>query len=183
MGLRKMLHELGLNADHTLKTPERYIEAMHEFISGYKADPGPKTILETSFEETIYDQMIFVNDISFYSLCQHHLVPFAGKAHFGYIPNGKLVGLSKIPRIVDIFSKRLQIQEKLTHQIVDIFDEVIKPKGCGIVIEAVHMCVCARGVKKYGSWTRTAAMRGNFYDEKTKYEFLDGAKSKENSLL
>ena len=184
LGITKMLAELHVKDDHIVRTPERFIEALYEYTSGYKVDPGPKTILETSFEESKYDQMIFVNDISFISHCIHHLAPFAGKIHFGYIPNGKIVGLSKIPRITEIFSHRFQIQEKLSDQIVDLFDEVIKPLGCGVVIEATHFCICARGVRKPGSYTRTVSLRGNFKDsEKTKQEFLDGAKRLEGSLL
>lgn len=183
-GIKKMCEELNLNDNHTERTPYRFINALNEYISGYKSDPGPRKILETSFEESKYNQMIFVNDISFISHCAHHIAPFAGKIHFGYIPAGKIVGLSKIPRVTEILSHRLQIQEKLSDQIVDLFNDVVQPQGCGVVIEAVHFCMCARGVKKTGSYTRTVSLRGSFLSsEKTKYEFIDGAKSKENSLL
>lgn len=183
-GIRKMLQELEVKSDHIEDTPVRYVKALQEYISGYKADPGPKTILSASFEETNYNQMIFVNDISFISHCIHHIAPFVGKVHFGYIPNKRIVGLSKIPRIIEILSHRLQIQERLSDNIVDTFDQIVTPQGCGVVIEAAHFCICARGVKKTGSYTRTVSLRGSFLkEEKTKYEFIDGAKSKENSLL
>lgn len=184
LGITKLCKELELKDDHVVNTPNRFVEALHEYINGYKADPGPKGVLSASFEESKYNQMIWVNDIAFISHCAHHIAPFAGKIHFGYIPNGKIVGLSKIPRMTEILSHRLQIQEKLSDQIVDIFNEVVNPQGCGVVIEAIHFCMCARGVKKSGSYTRTVSLRGTFLDsERTKYEFLDGAKSKENSLL
>jgi GTP cyclohydrolase I len=183
-GIQMMCEELGLNDDHVSKTPDRFVAALHEYTNGYKAEPGPKGVLFASFEESKYNQMIWENDIAFISHCMHHIAPFAGKVHFGYIPNGKIVGISKIPRLVEILSHRLQIQEKLSDQIVDTFNEVVRPQGCGVVIEAVHFCVCARGVKKTGAYTRTVSLRGTFLEsEKTKYEFLDGAKSKENSLL
>jgi GTP cyclohydrolase IA len=184
LGITKMCKDLGLKDEHIIKTPERFVEALHEYTSGYKADPGPKGVLETSFEETSYDEMIFINDISFISHCAHHIAPFAGKIHFGYIPNGKIVGLSKIPRMIEILSRRLQIQERLSDQIVETFNEVVKPQGCGVVIEATHFCICARGRKKTGSYTRTDSLRGTFKSsEKTKQEFLDGAKRLVGSLL
>jgi GTP cyclohydrolase I len=172
----------NLASDHVSETPKRFVEALEEYISGYKQNPT--LVLTKSFEESKYDQMIWVNDISFISHCIHHLAPFAGKMHFGYIPNGKIVGLSKIPRAFDILARRLQIQEQLSDQMVDLFNNIVKPQGCGIVIEATHFCMCARGIKKSGSYTRTVSLRGTFKSsEKTKQEFLDGAKRLVGSLL
>lgn len=181
-GIRKLLAEVSDDKIHTEKTPTRFYEALRDYTSGYKEDP--KAVLVNAFEETKYDQMIWVNDIAFISHCIHHIAPFAGKMHFGYIPNGKIVGLSKIPRAFDILARRLQIQEKLSDQMVDLFNEVVEPQGCGVVIEATHFCMCARGIKKTGSYTRTVSLRGTFKSsEKTKQEFLDGAKRLVGSLL
>jgi len=186
-GLYELLGGLGeedsyINEEHTKETPRRFTEALKEYTSGYLTDPIE--LLNKSFTEGKYNQMLFQNDISFISHCMHHLAPFAGKVHFGYIPNGKLIGLSKIPRLIDVLSSRLQIQERLSDQIVGYFSEVLNPLGCGVVIEAVHFCICARGVKKIGSYTRTSSLRGIFLtNPETKAEFLSGAVSKESSLL
>ena len=186
-GLRKFIgeHHIDFEKERTIHingTPERYIKALEEYVSGYKEDPIE--VLKKSFEETKYDQMIWVNDISFISHCVHHIAPFAGKMHFGYIPKGKIVGLSKIPRAFDILARRLQIQEQLSDQMADIFNEFVEPQGCGVVIEATHFCMCARGIKKSGSYTRTVSLRGTFKSsEKTKQEFLDGARRLVGSLL
>jgi len=181
-GIWKFLIRYSEYNDHTKETPERFIKAIMEYVSGY--DEDPKEVLVKAFEEDKYDQMLWVNDVAFISHCKHHLAPFAGKMHFGYIPNGKIVGLSKIPRAFDILARRLQIQEQLSDQMVDLFNEIVQPQGCGIVMEAVHFCMCARGIKKSGSYTRTVSLRGTFKSsEKTKQEFLDGAKRLVGSLL
>ena len=182
-GLLDELAEAGhIQLEHFDKTPNRFREALKEYTSGYSQNP--REVLKKSFTEDKYNQMVFVNDIEFISHCIHHIAPFAGKAYFGYIPNGKVVGLSKIPRAFDILARRLQIQEQLSDQMVDIFNEEVKPAGCGIIILATHFCMCARGVRKMGTYTRTTSLRGNFLtNEKTKQEFLEGAKPLANSLL
>lgn len=180
-GIEKFLNNCSELNEHTDKTPQRFIEALEEYTEGYKTDP--RELLQKSFTEEKYDQMIAINDISFISHCIHHLAPFAGKIHFAYMPNKKIVGLSKIPRFIEVLSHRFQIQEKLSDEIVDIFDEVVKPKGCGVVIEATHFCICARGVKLKGSYTRTNSIRGNFLESSMKAEFFSQAKRLEGSLL
>jgi GTP cyclohydrolase I len=119
-----------------------------------------------------YNEMVIVKDIELYSLCEHHMLPFFGKAHIAYIPNGKIVGLSKIPRVVDVFSRRLQVQERMTEQILDCINETLKPIGVGVVIEASHMCMMMRGVQKQNSTTTTSGFRGSFKDTDTRNEFL-----------
>ena len=141
-------------------TPARVVRAWGEWFSGYQGDPA--RILK-SFEdgaELVGDEMVVVKDIDFYSHCEHHLAPFFGKAHVAYIPVKRVVGLSKIPRVVDLFSKRLQVQERLTNQIANAIDESLKPLGVGVVMQATHFCMCSRGVAKQGSTTITSALRG-----------------------
>lgn len=164
-----------LGGEHLEKTPQRFTSALMEYLSGHLQDP--KEVLQTGFTEKTYNQMVFENDIPFISHCAHHIAPFFGKAHFAYIPRNKVVGLSKIPRMIEILSRRLQIQEKLSDEIVNTFYEVVEPLGCGVVIEAVHFCVCARGIRKVGAYTRTTSLRGTFLEEApVKAEFLAGAK-------
>lgn len=152
------------------KTPRRVADAFKKVFSGY--DQDPKQIL-TVFEDKNYDEMIIVKDIEYYSMCEHHLLPFFGKAHIGYIPNGKIIGLSKIPRLVEIYSRRLQNQERLTREIANALKNLIKPKGVGVVLEAKHLCMMARGVEKQGSTVVTSAMLGLFKKElNTRSEFL-----------
>lgn len=180
--IREMLKEKGLNGEHVEKTPERFIKALNDYTSGYRMPV--REVLIASFEEKKYNQMIFMNDMPFISHCIHHLAPFSGKMHFAYIPNGKIVGLSKIPRVLKALSKQFQIQEKLTNDMADVFFETVNPQGCGVIVEATHFCICARGVEMSGSYTRTCSLRGNFLEsEKTKAEFLLGAHRLENSLL
>jgi len=153
-----------------LKTPERVAKA-HQFLTqGYAMDP--REILTKALFKEDYDEMILVKDIELYSLCEHHMVPFFGKAHVAYIPNGQIVGLSKIPRIVDVFSRRLQVQERLTMQIRDAINDVLQPQGVAVVIEATHMCMVMRGVQKQHSSTTTSAVSGAFEDERTRAEFM-----------
>lgn len=159
-----------LSHENLSQTPRRVARAFEKVFSGYAQDP--KQIL-TVFEDRHYDEMIVVKDIEFYSTCAHHLLPFFGKAHIGYIPNGKIIGLSKIPRLVEIYSRRLQNQERLTVEIAQAFRDLIKPKGVGVVLEAKHLCMMARGVEKQGSTVVTSAMLGLFKKEmNTRSEFL-----------
>ena len=153
------------------KTPERVFKAYEFLTSGYSQDP--KVVLNDALFDSSNNEMVLVRDIEFYSLCEHHLLPFFGRVHVAYIPNHKVVGLSKIPRMVNIFARRLQIQEQLTEQIAEAVQEVIKPKGVGVVIEARHMCVEMRGVGKINSTTTTSALRGCFLkSSETRREFF-----------
>ncbi len=168
-----LLEELGedINRDGLLKTPERVAKAMQFLTKGYKQDP--KEILGSATFDEDYNQMVIVKSIELYSMCEHHMIPFFGKAHIAYIPKGKIVGLSKLPRIVDAFSRRLQVQERLTNQIRDCIQETLDPKGVAVVIEASHMCMQMRGVEKQNSTTTTSAFSGLFLkEEKTRLEFL-----------
>ncbi|WP_339655328.1 GTP cyclohydrolase I FolE [uncultured Salegentibacter sp.] len=151
-------------------TPERAAKAMQFFTQGYKMDA--KTILEKAMFKESYDEMVVVKDIELYSLCEHHMLPFFGKAHIAYIPNGHIVGLSKLPRVVDVFARRLQVQERLTHDILECINNTLKPKGVAVVIEAVHMCMMMRGVQKQNSATTTSGFRGQFEKIETRNEFL-----------
>lgn len=152
------------------KTPFRAAKAMKFLTGGYEKDP--KQILQSAMFNEDYNEMVIVKDIELYSLCEHHMLPFFGKAHIAYIPNGKIVGLSKIPRVVDVFSRRLQVQERLTEQILDCINETLEPIGVGLVIEASHMCMMMRGVQKQNSTTTTSGFRGAFKDTDTRNEFL-----------
>jgi GTP cyclohydrolase IA len=162
-----------LNEEHIANTPTRFCAALQELLSGWRQDPE-EILKNGSFNEGAYDEMIIIKDIDFVSLCAHHLLPFIGKVHFGYIPGKKIVGLSKIPRLVEALARRPQIQEHLSVQIVDTFEEVIEPRGCGVVIEATHLCMTIRGVRKPGAITNTTALRGIFKNyEATHHEFLN----------
>jgi GTP cyclohydrolase I len=154
-----------------LKTPERVALSLAWLTRGYEQD-ARKVIGDALFEET-HENMVMVRDIELYSLCEHHMLPFYGKAHVAYIPKGRIVGLSKLPRIVDVFSQRLQVQERLTDQIAEAICEILDPRGVGVVIEAYHLCMMMRGVQKQNSKTITSALRGVFRDDpKTRDEFL-----------
>ena len=153
-----------------LKTPERAAKAMQFLTQGYHQDA--KEILKSAMFKESYNEMVIVKDIELYSLCEHHILPFFGKAHIAYIPNGYIVGLSKLPRIVDVFARRLQVQERLTEQILDCINETLKPQGVAAVIEAAHMCMMMRGVQKQNSVTTTSGFRGQFEKEETRNEFL-----------
>lgn len=153
------------------KTPMRVAKAMQVLTRGYTQDPH-KVLTDALFEEK-YNQMVIVKDIDFFSMCEHHILPFYGKAHVAYIPNGKITGLSKIARVVDIFSHRLQVQERLTEQIMQCINDTLKPQGVMVVIEAKHMCMQMRGVEKQNSITTTSAYSGVFESSKTRNEFMD----------
>lgn len=159
-----------------LKTPERAAKALQFLTSGYEANP--EVVLRSALFKEEYSEMVLVKDIEIYSLCEHHILPFFGKAHVAYIPNGHIVGLSKIPRVVDIFARRLQVQERLTHEILNCIQDVLQPLGAAIVIEARHMCMMMRGVQKQNSVTTTSAFTGEFRREETRSEFLNLISSK-----
>ena len=169
----EQLELIGENPNrHGLEaTPLRAAKALQFLTQGY--DQNPVEIIKSALFKEKYDQMVLVKDIELYSLCEHHLLPFFGKAHIAYIPNGKIVGLSKIPRIVDAFARRLQVQERLTNQIKDCLTETLEPLGVGVVIEARHMCMQMRGVEKQNSKTTTSAFYGEFLEEKTRTEFIN----------
>ena len=153
-----------------VKTPERASKAMKFLTEGYEMDP--KQILQSAMFKEDYNEMVIVKDIELYSLCEHHMLPFFGKAHIAYIPSGHIVGLSKIPRVVDVFSRRLQVQERLTEQILDCINDTLRPEGVAVVIEASHMCMMMRGVQKQNSTTTTSGFRGSFKETDTRNEFL-----------
>lgn len=156
--------------DGLAKTPERAAKAMQFLTHGYDLDPAG--ILRSALFKDEYQQMVIVKDIELYSLCEHHLLPFFGKAHIAYIPNGHIVGLSKIPRVVDAFARRLQVQERLTTQIRDCIQETLNPLGVAVVIEARHLCMLMRGIQKQNSVATTSAFTGAFENEKTRSEFI-----------
>lgn len=172
-GYRNMLARLGENPEREglLKTPERAAKAMQFLTKGY--DENPEAILRSAMFAEDYNQMVLVHDIEFYSLCEHHLLPFFGKAHIAYIPNGHIVGLSKLPRLVDAFARRLQVQERLTTDIRDCIQQTLNPMGVAVVLEAQHMCMQMRGVQKQASMTTTSAFTGEFLEnDKTRKEFI-----------
>src|SRR6056300_284992 len=173
-----IIHLLGEDKlrEGLLKTPERAAKAMKFLTEGYEQDP--KKILKSAMFEETYNEMVIVKDIELYSLCEHLMLPFFGKAHIAYIPNGHIVGLSKIPRVVDVFARRLQVQERLTEQILDCINETLQPTGVAVVIEASHMCMMMRGVQKQNSNTTTSGFRGVFKDTDTRNEFLNLIQSK-----
>ena len=154
------------------RTPERVARAYDELLAGYRVDPAE--LLNGALFEISYDEMVIVRDIEFYSLCEHHMIPFIGRAHVAYIPRGHVIGLSKIPRIVDMFARRLQVQERMTRQIADLLDELLHPQGIAVVVEAHHLCSMMRGVKKHDARMTTSAMLGAFRNSlATRQEFLD----------
>lgn len=169
---RSIIHQLGEDPDREglIKTPERAAKAMQFLMQGY--DQNPADILKSAMFAEDYKQMVLVKDIEVYSMCEHHLLPFFGKAHIAYIPNGYIVGLSKIPRLVDAFARRMQVQERLTTDIRNCIDETLRPLGVAVVIEAQHLCMQMRGVQKQNSVTTTSAFTGEFMEEKTRTEFI-----------
>lgn len=172
--IKSVLSEIGENTDREglLKTPERVAKSLNFLTNGYEKDPSK--ILKSAMFEEEYSQMVLVKEIEIYSLCEHHMLPFFGKAHVAYIPNGHIVGLSKIPRVVDVFARRLQVQERLTDQIKDCIQDTLNPKGVAVVIEAQHLCMQMRGVQKQHSSTTSSAFSGIFMsDEKTRAEFMN----------
>lgn len=169
-----ILKEIGEDPgrDGLTKTPHRVAKAMRFFTQGYEQSPADT--LTGALFDVDYDEMVVVRDIDFYSLCEHHMVPFFGRVHVAYIPNGQVVGLSKIPRTVEIFARRLQVQERLTMDIAQTIDDVLKPKGVGVVVEAKHLCMMMRGVEKQATSAITSSLRGVFEsDHKTRSEFMD----------
>ncbi|GEP95980.1 GTP cyclohydrolase I FolE [Chitinophaga cymbidii] len=153
-----------------LKTPERMAKAMQYLTQGYQADA--KAILNGAKFTEAYSEMVIVKDIELYSMCEHHMLPFFGKAHVAYIPNGYITGLSKIARVVDVFARRMQVQERMTHQILDAIQDTLQPQGVAVVIEAQHLCMMMRGVQKQNSWTTTSAFSGQFEHGATRAEFM-----------
>ena len=171
--IQSVLNEIGEDPtrEGLLKTPERVAKSMEFLTKGYKQNPSE--ILKSAMFAESYSQMVLVKDIELYSLCEHHMLPFFGKAHIAYIPDGYIVGLSKIPRIVDVFARRLQVQERLTDEIKDCLQDTLNPKGVAIVVEAQHLCMQMRGVEKQHSSTTTSAFSGVFMsDPKTRSEFM-----------
>lgn len=179
--MREVLVELGEDPDREglLKTPERVGKALKDVTSGYQQDPIK--ILNEAMFTVDTDEMVIVKDIELYSLCEHHMLPFFGKAHVAYLPAGRVVGLSKLPRLVDMFSRRLQVQERLTNQIAQTIQEVVKPRGVGVVIEARHFCMMMRGVGKQNSVAVSSCMLGEFRSNRaTRDEFLSLVRSRTN---
>jgi GTP cyclohydrolase I len=169
---RNSIELLGEDPDREglLKTPERVAKAMQFLTKGYEMDA--KAILEGAKFTESYSEMVIVKDIELYSLCEHHMLPFFGKAHIAYIPNGYITGLSKLAHVVDVFARRLQVQERLTHQILEAIQETLQPEGVGVVIEAQHLCMMMRGVQKQNSITTTSAFSGQFEEGRTRSEFM-----------
>ncbi len=177
--IRQLLAELGENPSREglVDTPRRVEKSLKFLTSGYTAELD--TVLNNALFTVDYNEMVIVKDIDFYSLCEHHLLPFFGKCHIAYIPNGKVVGLSKIPRLVDVFARRLQVQERLTNQIANTIREKIQPLGVAVVTEATHLCMSMRGVERQNSVAVTSAMLGAFRDDaRTRAEFLDLIKTR-----
>jgi len=170
--LKELLTSLGEDPDRDglLKTPKRVIESLQYLTSGYNQDL--ESVLTGALFDVEYQDMVIVRDIEIYSLCEHHMLPFYGRCHVGYIPRSKVIGLSKLPRVVDIFSRRLQVQERLTHQIAGAIEKYLNPLGVGVVVEAYHLCMMMRGVGKQNSFTMTSSMLGSFQRPETRNEFL-----------
>ena len=170
----EMLRELGEDAarDGLVRTPLRVAKALRFLTEGYQQDPV--SILNGALFEVSYDEMVLIKDVDFYSLCEHHLLPFIGRVHVAYIPNGRVVGLSKIPRLVRMFARRLQVQERLTVQIAETLEQVLEPKGVAVVVEAIHRCMMMRGVEQQNAFAITSSMHGGFKsDPKTRSEFME----------
>tara|TARA_B100001765_G_scaffold212802_2_gene177523 strand:- start:140 stop:766 length:627 start_codon:yes stop_codon:yes gene_type:complete len=169
-----LIGEIGEDAerDGLVRTPERVAKSLEFLTSGYSQDIDE--VLNGALFSVDYSEMVIVKDIDFYSLCEHHLLPFFGKCHIAYLPRDRVVGLSKIPRLVDVFSRRLQIQERFTNQIAQVIEDALQPLGVGVVVEATHLCMLMRGVEKQNSFALTSAMLGAFRDDaRTRMEFLD----------
>ncbi|MGB9202762.1 MAG: GTP cyclohydrolase I FolE [Terriglobales bacterium] len=181
--VREMLVRLGEDPDREglVRTPARVEKAMQFLVKGYQEDP--EALLRKALFTVTYDEMVIVKDIEMFSLCEHHLLPFFGKVHVAYIPNGKVIGLSKIPRLIEVFSRRLQIQERLTTQIAEAIQNTIEPQGVGVVIEARHLCMMMRGVEKQHSAAVTSSMLGCFRnEEETRTEFLSLIRQRSNGV-
>jgi len=180
--MREMLLRLGEDPerDGLRRTPERMERSMQYLTKGYRENP--EETLRGAMFDVAYDEMVIVKDIEMFSLCEHHLLPFFGKVHVAYIPRGKVIGLSKVPRLVDVFARRLQVQERLTTQIAEAIESAIKPQGVGVVIEARHLCMMMRGVEKQHSSTITSAMLGGFREKETRDEFLALVRARDSAL-
>jgi len=171
--IENILHAIGEDPkrEGLLKTPDRVEKSLKFLTSGYDVDID-QLVNDALYNEN-YDEMVIVKNIDFYSLCEHHMLPFFGKCHVAYLPNGKIIGLSKVPRLVDAYGRRLQVQERLTTQIAHCIEDIVKPTGVGVVIEATHLCMSMRGVEKQNSYTTTSSMLGSFKkDPRTRAEFL-----------
>ena len=172
--VRSMLEALGEDPgrDGLLRTPGRVARAFRTFTEGYQQDPVE--ILNNAVFQESYDEMVLVRDIDLYSLCEHHLLPFFGRAHIAYIPAGRIVGLSKLPRLVEMYARRLQVQERLTMEIASTIEQVLRPKGVAVVVEAIHLCMLMRGVEQRNAFAITSSLRGEFEtDPKTRAEFME----------
>ena len=172
--VKDILSAVGEDVDREglLRTPHRVAKSYEELLAGYRMDP--KALINDAIFNVAYDEMVIVRDIEFYSLCEHHMLPFIGRIHVAYIPTNKVIGLSKIPRIVDLFSRRLQVQERMTRQIAEYIQLVLNPQGVAVVAEGLHMCMMLRGVKKHDARMTTSTMLGAFRDDmSTRMEFLD----------
>ena len=181
--IRAQIKELGEDPgrDGLARTPHRVAKALRFLTSGYGQDPI--ALLNGALFDVSYDEMVLVKDIDFFSLCEHHMLPFFGRAHVGYIPNGKIVGLSKIPRLVEMFARRLQVQERLITEIAGILECVLEPRGVGVVIEAIHLCMKMRGVEQQNAFAITSSMRGAFNsDVKTRTEFMELIRHRKGSF-
>jgi GTP cyclohydrolase I len=178
-----LLKEIGEDPgrDGLERTPARVAKAMRFFTQGYEQEP--LEILNDALFDVTYDEMVIVKDIDFYSLCEHHLLPFFGRVHVAYIPNGKVVGLSKIPRLVEMFARRLQVQERLTMQVAETLEQVLQPKGVAVVVESIHLCMMMRGVQSQNASAITSSIRGAFeQDSKTRSEFMNLIRSRQDSF-
>jgi GTP cyclohydrolase IA len=181
--IRQLLTELGENPDREglLRTPYRVAKALKFLTSGYEADI--EQVLNNALFTVDYSEMVIVRDIDFYSLCEHHMLPFFGKCHIAYLPHKRVIGLSKIPRLVDVFARRLQIQERMTNQIAETIRETINPHGVAVVVEGTHLCMSMRGVEKQNSYAVTSAMLGGFRDNaRTRMEFLELIRHRGNAV-
>lgn len=183
--IEKILEAVGEDPGRQglVKTPHRVAKSYQELLEGYRMDP--KALINEAVFDVAYDEMVIVRDIEFYSLCEHHMLPFLGRVHAAYIPSDKVIGLSKIPRIVNLFSRRLQVQERMTTQIANFIDVVLKPQGVAVVVEGVHMCMMLRGVKKQNARMTTSAMLGVFRDDMiTRMEFLNSiSRGEKDSII
>jgi GTP cyclohydrolase I len=180
--LRELLVRLGEDPDREglVRTPERMASALRYLTKGYREEPGE--LLKGALFTVDYDEMVIVKDVEMFSLCEHHILPFFGKVHVAYIPKGKVIGLSKIPRLIDAFARRLQVQERLTTQIAECIQQAIQPEGVGVVIEARHLCMMMRGVEKQHSAAVTSSMLGSFREQhQTREEFLSLIRQKGNN--
>jgi GTP cyclohydrolase I len=181
--VRRQIEVLGENPkrEGLLRTPTRVAEAMAFLTSGYNSDPA--TVLNDALFDAVSDEMVIVKDIDFYSLCEHHMLPFFGKCHIAYVPRQKVIGLSKLPRVVDVYARRLQIQERMTYEIANTVKKLINAQGVAVVIEAQHLCMMMRGVEKQNSYAVTSAMLGGFRtDPRTRSEFLELLRHRRNGV-